>query len=262
MKTQKGEHPRMGIVDVCPLIPIQGIRPEELDLYAHSLAKRVGKELQIPVYLYEQSSNKEHRTRLEQIRQGEYEGFEKKMQSFDWIPDFGPKLFNPDFGVTAIGVRNFLLAYNINLSTKDVSVAKNIAVQIRESGGTYTDALGNLKQKKPGLFLGVKAIGWYINDFDVVQVSMNITNYRMIGLARVFETVKDLAKTYNVEVIGSELIGLVPYEAIENAGMFFQHKYPEANLDAIDVAINRLGLRQIKGFEPSTQILELVAGLL
>jgi len=261
MSGQLGEHPRMGVVDVCPLIPIQGIRIEEVAKYAETLAKRVGEELQIPVYLYEQNATQKHRVRLEQIRSGEYEGFETKIQNFDWVPDFGPQIFNVETGVTAIGARNYLLAYNVNLNIKDLEVAKNIAIQIRESGGTYTAPDGSIQTKKPGLLKGVKAIGWYIKDFDVVQVSTNITDFRIIGLARVFEEVSKLAKEYGVEVKGSELVGLVPYEALESAGMYFQYKLHETNTDSLDFAIKQLGLTELKSCKPKEQILEYAAGL-
>lgn len=261
MKNHIGKHPRMGIVDVCPLIPVRDIRIDEVAKYANELAQRVGEELKIPVYLYEANAKQQHRTRLEQIRAGEYEGFAQKIQLFDWTPDYGPQSFNPAFGVTAIGARNYLIAYNINLATKNVDIAKNIAVQIRESGGSYLDSQGIRSIKKSGLLQGVKAIGWHIEDFDIVQVSTNITNFKIIGLARVYQEVSKLAQEYGVEVCGSELIGLVPHDALLDAGMYFQHTNHKGNKDVLEVAIEDLGLNTIKPFSIQKQILEFVAGI-
>lgn len=262
MRNHTGKHPRMGVVDVCPLIPIGDTTIEQAAEYAELLAKRVGEELKMPVYLYEANAKQPHRTRLEQIRSGEYEGFSEKITVFDWVPDYGPQSFNPAFGVTAIGARNYLIAFNVNLATQDVEIAKHIATQIRESGGTYIDPQGIRTIKKPGLLKGIKAIGWYIEDFKVVQVSTNITNMRVTGLARVYEEVCRIAEEYGVSVTGSELVGLVPYEALQNAGMYFQHKYHETNTDALEIAIEKLGLCTIKKCDIKTQILEYAAGLL
>ncbi len=260
MKNHKGEHPRLGLVDVCPFIPVQNINAEELNIKVQNLAERVSK-IGYPVYFYEQSSTKSYRKRLEQIRFGEYEGLCKKLQNPDWKPDFGSVEFNADLGATVIGVRNFLLAYNVNLSTKDVQIAKNIAAQIRESGGKYIDPKGNKNHCKQGMLQGIKAIGWYIKDFDMVQVSTNITDFRTVGIATVFEQIVNLAKEYDVEVLGSELIGLIPYDAIAEAGKYFKSTRNQSETNEIETAINVLGLRQIKPFEPETQILEIVAGL-
>lgn len=261
MKNHVGKHPRMGIIDVCPLTPVRDITLVQVVEYAEMLAKRVGEELQIPVYLYEANAKYAYRAKLEQIRRGEYEGFFKKMKNVDWTPDFGPNDFNPNVGVTAIGARNYLIAYNVNLDTSDLNVAKNIAVQLRESGGTYYDSNGVRTIKKTGLLQGVKAIGWYIEDFDIVQVSTNITNYNVVGLARVFNEVSRLAEQYNVAVTGSELVGLVPYEAVVHAGMFFQHAEKLVNTDPLEIAVEKLGLCNLKEFSPKSHILEYVAGI-
>ncbi len=261
MENHKGKHPRMGIVDVCPLIPIRNTNIEKVVEYANKLAYRVGTELEIPVYLYEANATQSYRTRLEQIRAGEYEKFAQKIQLYDWKPDYGPQCFNPITGVTAIGARNYLIAYNVNLSTKNVEIAKNIAAQIRESGGSYTDPQGIKHTKKPGLLQGVKSIGWYIDDFDMVQVSTNITNFKIIGLARVYEEVQKLAQEYGIDVCGSELIGLVPHDALLEAGMYFQHKHHIVNKDALESVVEYLGLNTIKSFDKHKQILEFVARL-
>ncbi|MFO7869431.1 MAG: glutamate formimidoyltransferase [Bacteroidales bacterium] len=261
MKQHSGKHPRMGIIDVCPLTPVADISLEQVVEYAESLAKRVGEELLVPVYLYEANARYAYRSKLEQIRRGEYERLYLKMQNVDWIPDYGPKSFNEECGVTAIGARNFLIAYNVNLNTSNLDIAKNIAVQLRESGGTYYDSHGVRTIKKTGLLKGVKAIGWYIEDFNTVQVSVNITDYKMVGLARVFNEVSRLATAYGVEVTGSEIVGLVPYEALEHAGMAFQYNEKLVHTNPIDVAIEKLGLCTVKEFSPQNHILEFVAGI-
>lgn len=261
MSKQKGSHPRVGAVDVCPLIPIQGISLEQTMHYAAQLAKRVGEELHVPVYFYEQNATYIHRTRLEQIRSGEYEGFSQKILLDGWEPDYGPNKFNPKTGVSVIGARNFLLAYNVNLKTKDQKIAKNIAVRIRESGGTYTDLYGK-KHVTKGLLRGVKAIGWYIPEFDVVQVSTNITDFNLVSMYKVYCEVQKLAIQYGTNVRGSELIGLVPYDALHNAGKEILQQKTDVAIDTIEAAIQELGLQDLKECVPQKQILEYVAGVL
>ncbi|HON52531.1 MAG TPA: glutamate formimidoyltransferase [Bacteroidales bacterium] len=261
MAQHTGTHPRIGAVDVCPLIPIQGISLEQTKQYAEQLAKRVGEELHVPVYLYEQNAKYIHRTRLEQIRSGEYEGFSQKMQSEGWDPDYGPHVFNPKTGASVIGARNFLLAYNINLVSSDVTIAKHIAARIRESGGNYTDMFGK-KHVSKGLLRGVKAIGWYIPEYDVVQVSTNITDFNLVSMYKVYCEVQKLAIQYGTNVRGSELIGLVPYDALHNAGKEILQQKPSVANDTIQAAIQELGLQDVKEFTPQKQILEYVAGVL
>ncbi|MCL2329176.1 MAG: glutamate formimidoyltransferase [Bacteroidetes bacterium] len=236
MRTHKGTHPRAGIVDVCPLVPLNGMTMSEANEYALQLAQRVSAELHIPVYLYEHSAKYEHRTRLEQIRAGEYEGFAQKMQLPQWKPDFGEAVFNENTGITVIGVRKFLLAYNVNLTTKDVEIARKIAGVIREF-------------RKKGLLRGVKAIGWYIEDFDMVQVSTNITDFEKTSLYAVFKTIQQLAQEYGCTVCGSEVIGLIPREALEQAGEEILRDFPQLALSPVQVAIDVLGLNTIKPFD-------------
>lgn len=261
MQLHSGTHPRIGTVDVCPLIPIQGISMEQTKQYAEILAKRVGQELHVPVYFYEHNAKFIHRTRLEQIRSGEYEGFAKKMKLDGWDPDYGPHTFNPKTGVSVIGARNFLLAYNINLTCSDVGIAKNIAARIRESGGSYTDMFGK-KHISKGLLRGVKAIGWYIPEYDVVQVSTNITDFSLVSMYQVYSQVQKLAIQYGTNVRGSELIGLVPYEALHNAGKEILQQKPNVAADTIEAAIQELRLTDVKECVPQKQILEYVAGVL
>lgn len=261
MENHHGKHPRIGVVDVCPLIPIQGITLEETAEFAEELAKRVGEELHIPIYLYEENAKNEYRSRLEQIRAGEYEGFKQKILLDDWKPDFGPQTFNKKTGVSVIGARNFLLAYNINLETKDVNIAKNIAAQIRESGGTFIDNQGN-KKRSEGLLKGVKAIGWYIQEFDMVQVSTNITDYNKVSMFEVFTEVSKFAKMYGTTVRGSELIGLVPFDALFRSGTEIKQQDSSLIGESIDIAIAYLKLDDIKECIPQKQILEYAAGIM
>ena len=245
MSDQKGTHPRIGAIDVCPLVALQGITNEELLRYAGQLGNRIGQELDIPVYLYEHSAKSPHRKRLEQIRKGGYENFSDKIKKEDWKPDFGPSEFNPRSGAVVLGVRDLLLAFNINLDTKNVAIANKIARAIRTSG---------YKGSK-GLFDNLKAIGWYVDEFDCTQVSTNITNYHLTPAHEVYNTIKELAIDNGVSVTGSELIGLIPLDALLDAGNFFQ---PDLSGDELMVrsAIVGLGLADKRKFKPSNRILD------
>ena len=248
MKHHTGTHPRAGIVDVCPLVPLHNMTMNEANEYALQLAERVGRKLHIPVYLYEHSALHEYRSRLEQIRAGEYEGFAQKIQLPQWKPDFGKPIFNEHTGITVIGARKFLLAYNINLTTKNVETAKKIAGIIRESGTNSVNEQG-IKVRTKGLLHGVKAIGWYIADFDMVQVSTNITDFEQTSLYKVFSAVSQLALEFGCSACGSEVIGLVPREALEQAGKEILHDFPELPQFPVQTAIDVLGLNAIKTFD-------------
>jgi len=248
MHTHKGAHPRAGIVDVCPLVPLNGMTMNEANEYALQLAQKVGEELHIPVYLYEHSAKYEHRTHLEQIRSGEYEGFAQKIQLPQWKPDFGEAVFNKNTGITVIGARKFLLAYNVNVTTKNVEIAKKIAGIVRESGYTSINENGERVHKK-GLLKGVKAIGWYIEDFDMVQVSTNITDFEQTSLYKVFSSVSQLAQEFGCEACGSEVIGLIPREALEQAGEEILKNFPLLKSPAVEAAIAVLGLNSLKPFD-------------
>lgn len=237
MINHKGRHPRAGIVDVCPLVPLQNMTMEQAQQYALQLAEKVATELHIPVYLYEQSASQAHRCRLEQIRAGEYEGFAQKILQPEWKPDFGEAVFNEKTGITVIGARKFLIAYNVNLSTQNVEIARKIAQQVRQ-----------LRQQ--GVLPGVKAIGWYIEDFNMVQVSTNITDFEQTSLFTVFTTIKQLTQKFNCEVCGSELIGLIPRAALEQTAAEVEKQGVNSLLacNAIETAIQFLGLNSIKKF--------------
>jgi len=257
MQTQKGEHPRMGATDVCPLIPVNNITLAEVDAYAKQLAARVGAELKIPVYLYEYSQSDKSRSNLSVIRSGEYEGFFKKIKQAGWQPDFGPAEMNAKAGATVIGARNFLIAYNVNLNTNSVDLATEIAADVRESGRLRVYEEG--KKRVPGLLKGVKAIGWYMDEYKCAQVSTNITDIEISPIYKVFETIAERAKVYGAEVKGSELIGLIPLKALKEAGQYFarkQHKEDLSDEELLKFAIMAMGLDAVKPFYPEKRILD------
>ncbi len=259
MRTQKGEHPRMGATDVCPLIPISNISMDEVVGYANKLAQRVGEELGIPVYLYEYSQPDTRRNNLSIIREGEYEGFFNKIKLPGWQPDFGPAEMNAKSGATVIGARDLLVAYNINLDTTSTPIAHDIALDVRESGRVVKDAAGNKKQM-PGALKKVKAIGWYIEEYGKAQVSMNLTNINITPVHRVFEEVCNQAAARSVKVTGSELIGMIPLNALLDAGKYFLQKQQlpvsvnEAEL--IAVAVKYMGLDELTPFDAGKRIIE------
>ncbi|PWK75313.1 glutamate formiminotransferase/formiminotetrahydrofolate cyclodeaminase [Mucilaginibacter oryzae] len=272
MSKQKGEHPRMGATDVCPLIPVSGISMEETAAYAIRLAKRVGEELQIPVYLYEAAQPDKRRSNLSVIRAGQYEGFFTKIKQPGWAPDFGPAENDVKRGATVIGARDFLIAYNINLNTQSVDLANTIASEVRESGRVLRegdpvkgkvvyDENGKAKTI-PGSLKAVKAIGWYIEEYGAAQVSMNLTNINITPIHQVFEEVCAKAATYGVRVTGSELIGLIPLKAILEAGKHFSEKQllpaNAGDKELIAVAIKAMGLDELAPFNQEERIIEYV----
>lgn len=242
MRHHKGKHPRMGATDVCPMIPVKGISMLEVIQLAKQLAFRVGNELGIPVYMYEYSANSPHRKNLSDIRRGEYEGLEDKMKDPLWKPDFGPAKFNKKAGTTIIGARKFLIAYNVNLDTSDVEIAKLIARTIRESGYKQNG------RHYPGKMKTLRAIGWYMPQYRFAQVSTNITDFEITPMHRVFEAVAEEAKKYHVEASGSELVGMIPEEAFTISMNQFN-----TNQEGL---INLLGLNAVKPFNPEEHILE------
>lgn len=268
MRLHRGEHPRMGATDVCPLIPISGISLEETIEYARLLAERVGNKLNIPVYLYESSASAPHRRNLADIRSGEYEGFQQKIKLPAWKPDFGPMEFNAQSGATVIGARDFLIAFNVNLNTRSVKLANEIAFDIREHGRTIKDeATGKLLKNEHGEVLrskgackSVKAIGWYIDEYQLAQVSMNLTNINETALHTAFEECNKAAAKYGLLVTGSELVGLVPKRALIEAGKYFLKKQkrslgvPES--EYIHIAIQSMGLNALAQFDPQKRIIE------
>ena len=272
MTSHKGEHPRIGATDVCPLIPIAGITLEETNFYARELARRVGTELQIPVYLYEHSQPVKSRSNLAVIRNGEYEGLSAKMRLPGWKPDFGPSDLDAKRGATVIGARNFLVAYNVNLNTQDVNVAKLIASRIRESGSlmrngdpltgpVIRDADGRAISI-PGTLKSVKAIGWYMEEYSFAQVSTNLTDLNVTTLYEAFEEIGKVAASLGTKVTGSELIGLIPLKAMLDTGVYVLTKQNQAadvsEPELIKAAVQWLGLSQLSKFKPEERIIEYV----
>ena len=270
MSQHQGEHPRMGATDVCPLIPISGISMEETAEYAQKLAERVGNELHIPIYLYESAQANKKRSNLSVIRAGEYEGFFEKIKLPEWKPDFGPAVMNAATGATCIGARDFLIAYNVNLNTQSTRIANRIAFDVREAGRVLregnpyvgkpvTDETGE-PVRIPGKLKHVKGIGWYIEEYGIAQISINLTNFKETPLHIVFEETRKSAEERGVRVIGSELVGLVPLQPMLDAGKYFLEKQglssgvSEATL--IDIAIKSMGLNELSDFDPQTRIIE------
>jgi glutamate formiminotransferase/formiminotetrahydrofolate cyclodeaminase len=270
MRNHTGEHPRMGAADVCPLIPISGITMEETVVYARRLAERIGKELSIPVYCYEYAAFAEERRNLANCRAGEYEGLQKKLSDPKWKPDFGPAAFKATAGATAVGARDFLIAYNVNLNTTSVRRANAIAFDIREKGRPKRE--GNqitgkiLKNEKgedlyiPGTLKAVKAIGWYIEEYGIAQISINLTNINITPMHVAFEEASTKASERGIRVTGSELVGLIPLKAMLDAGKYFLKKQQRsvgiAEEEIIKIAIKSLGLDDLKPFNPKEKIIE------
>jgi len=257
MSKHKGEHPRMGATDVCPLIPIANITMEETAAFAQQLAKRVG-DLQIPVYLYEAAQPDTKRNNLSVIRAGEYEGFFKKIKLPEWKPDFGPAEFDAKRGGTVIGARDFLVAYNINLNTTSTRRANAIAFDVREAGRNVEE--NGVKVNKPGTLKSVKAIGWFIEEYAVAQISMNLTNINITPVHIAFDEVCNKATARGIRVTGSELVGLIPLKAMLDAGKYFLQKQQRSigvsEKELIRIAIKSMGLDELEPFKPEERIIE------
>jgi len=270
MSKHKGEHPRMGATDVCPLIPISNITMEETAVYAQKLAKRVGEELQIPVYLYGAAQADKKRDNLSVIRAGEYEGFFKKIKLPEWKPDFGPAEFDAKRGGTVIGARDFLIAYNVNLNTTSTRRANSIAFDVREAGrvlregdpinGKIINDENGKPKSVPGSLKSVKAIGWYIEEYGIAQISMNLTNIEVTPLHIAFDEVCTKAAERGMRVTGSELVGLVPLKSILDAGKYFllkqQRSVGVSEKELIKIAIRSMGLDELGSFKPEERIIE------
>jgi glutamate formiminotransferase/formiminotetrahydrofolate cyclodeaminase len=270
MGSHHGEHPRMGATDVCPLVPLAGITLEECAALSKQLAERVGRELGIPVYLYEAAQSNPARRNLSVIRAGEYEGLPQKIRRPEWKPDFGPAAFVPRSGATVIGARDFLVAYNVNLNTTSTRRANAIAFDVRElgrpkregnpiTGKVVTDANGQ-QVMIPGSLRSVKAIGWFIEEYGIAQVSMNLTDITVTPLHVAFDEVCRRAEARGIRVTGSELVGLVPLAALVDAGRYFLEKQQRstgvAESELIRIAIKTLGLDELAPFKPEERIIE------
>jgi len=257
MRNHKGEHPRMGATDVCPLIPVANITMGETVEWAQRLAERVGRELELPVYLYEEAQVDKSRSNLSVIRAGEYEGFFKKISEFK--PDFGPAVFDAKRGATVIGARDFLVAYNVNLNTTSTRRANAIAFDVREAGRKIIDDRGEVIVV-PGSLKAVKAIGWFIEEYGIAQISINLTNINITPVHIAFDEVCKKADARGIRVTGSELVGLIPLKAMLDAGKYFLRKQNRSvgvsEKELLRIAILSMGLDELAPFKPEEKIIE------
>lgn len=267
MRRHKGAHARMGAADVVPFVPVREVSMAECVELARQLGQRIGQELGLPVYLYEQAASRPERRNLAEVRRGEYEGLAAKLADPAWAPDFGPAEFVPRSGAVITGAREFLIAYNFNLNTLDRAIAHDIALEIREAGRALRDERGEILRaadgkalKQPGKFRHVKAVGWFMEDYGCAQVSMNLTDHKATGLAEVFDEVCRQAEQRGVRVTGSELVGVIPADCLIQAGRYFLRKanksagVPEAEL--IRLAVRSLGLGELEPFDLDEKIIE------
>jgi len=272
MRRHKGEHPRMGAMDVCPLVPVSSITMDETVVHARNLARRLGEEVGITVYCYESAALDERRRNLAFVRQGEYEGLAEKLGRPEGKPDFGPATFDPRYGATAVGARDFLVAYNVNLNTTSTRRANAIAFDIREkgrvkregdplTGPVVTDAQGN-PVFLPGSLKCVKAIGWFIDEYGIAQISINLTNISVTPIHVAFDEVCRRAQERGIRVTGSEIVGLVPLRAVLDAGRYFLEKQQRStgvsDRELIKIAVKSLGLDDLKPFVPEEKVIEYV----
>ncbi|MCG3136217.1 MAG: hypothetical protein HJJLKODD_00043 [Phycisphaerae bacterium] len=270
MRKHHGEHPRFGAMDVCPLVPVANITMEETARYAHQLAKRLADEVGLTIYCYEHAATRPQRRNLSTVRAGEYEGLPEKLRDSDWQPDYGPAKFNAQSGATAVGARDFLVAYNVNLNTTSVRRANAIAFDIRESGrpqregNPITGKVVTDDQGQPVMIPGslkcVKAIGWYIREYGIAQVSINLTNISVTPVHVAFEECCRKAETRGIRVTGSELVGLIPLQAMLDAGRYFLKKQQRSvgvsDPELIKIAVKSLGLDDLAPFKPEEKIIE------
>lgn len=263
MRGHRGEHPRFGATDVCPLVPISGITMEETVKYAHKLAKRVGEELNIPVYCYENAAKEEKRKNLANCRSGEYEGLKEKLNDVAWEPDFGPAIFNEQVqksGATAISARDFLIAYNVNLNSTSTRRANAIAFDIREAGRLVKE--NGVEKRVPGKLKAVKGIGWFIDEYGIAQISYNLTNISITSMHVAFDETCKAAQERGLRVTGSELVGLIPLKAMLDAADYFLIKQERSlgcsEKEKVKIAIKSLGLDELKPFNPDEKIIEYI----
>ena len=270
MSKHRGEHPRFGATDVCPLIPIANITMEETVVYAHKLAKRIGEELGISVYCYEFAASSQSRMSLANCRAGEYEGLKEKLSQSEWKPDFGPAELNERSGATAVGARNFLIAYNVNLNTTSIRRANSIAFDVREAGrivreddpvtGKIVNDENGEPMRIPGTLRKVRAIGWFIKEYGIAQISMNLTDITVTSMHQAFNEVVEKARERGIRVTGSELIGVIPLQAMLDAGKYFLKKQQRSvgipDEEIIKIAVKSLGLNELTPFDPKKRIIE------
>jgi len=270
MSKHSGEHPRMGATDVCPLVPVANISMEEVRAYAHKLGELAGSNLDIPFFMYEEAATKEERRNLATVRAGEYEGLPEKLALPEWKPDYGPAKFNAKAGATAIGARDFLIAYNVNLNTTSTRRANSVAFDVREKGrvkregdpitGTIVRDEHGEPVRESGACKGVKGIGWYIEEYGIAQISMNITKIKDTPLHEAFEACRKSAASRGLRVTGSELVGLVPKKVMLDAGKYFlkqqQRSVGVSEEEIIKIAVKSMGLDELSDFDPKKKIIE------
>ncbi len=260
MSKHSGAHARMGATDVCPFVPVSGVTMEDCVEIAKKLGQRVAEELKIPIYLYEEAATTKERRSLAWIRQGEYEALPEKLKKEEYKPDFGEPEFNKKSGATVIGAREFLIAYNVNLNTRRPFLATKIANRIREKGRSIKNKETGKKEQIPGTLKAVRGVGWYIDEYNMAQISINLLNYKITPLYRVFEEAERFAREFGIRVTGSELVGLIPLEAMLQCGRHFLEKQDSSTgvseQELIRVAVQSLGLEEVSEFKPEHKIIE------
>lgn len=262
MRTHKGEHPRLGAIDVVPFVPVKNATMEDCVKISEAFGERISKELNLPVFLYENAARKPERENLSNIRKGEYEGLEEKLKNPEWKPDFGKAEFNPKLGALVTGARFFLIAYNVNIKSTDVSYSKEIAEILRESGRPKKDEQGNIVKEDgkavriPGRLKNFKGMGVSLEKYNITQVSINLTNYEVTPLHIAFEEVRKEAKRLGVDVNGSEIVGLVPLEALLMAGRYYANNQSLDENELVDLAIEKLGLSSLNPFDKNNKIID------
>lgn len=262
MTKHKGEHPRLGAIDVVPFVPVKNTSMEECVKLSEIFGERIAKELNVPVYLYEYSAKNPKRVSLSSIRKGEYEGLEEKLKDPEWRPDYGESKFNAKLGAIVTGARFFLIAYNVNIKSTDIKISKEIAETLRESGRPKRDIQGNIIKENgktvnvPGRLKNVKGMGVSLEKYNITQVSMNLTNYNITSIHTAFEEVKKEAKRLGAEVEGSEIVGLVPLEALLQAGKFYNSWNLTKEEELVDLAIEKLGLSSLNPFDKQQKIID------
>ncbi len=262
MRNHKGEHPRLGAIDVVPFVPVKNITMEECAKISEQYAANISKELNVPVYLYEAAAKKPERTNLANIRKGEYEGLEEKLKDPQWYPDYGTNVFNPKLGGIVTGARFFLIAYNVNIKSTDIKYSKEIAEILRESGRPKRDENGKIIKingetvKEPGRLKHFKGMGVALEKYNITQVSINLTNYNITPIHVAFEEVKKEATRLGVEANGSEIVGLVPLEALLQAGNFYSDGKYKDEQSLVDIAIEKLGLSTLNPFVKNEKIID------
>jgi glutamate formiminotransferase/formiminotetrahydrofolate cyclodeaminase len=260
MSTHQGAHARMGATDVCPFVPVSGVTVEDCIEIAKRVGRRIAQELNIPVYLYGKAAARKDRVRLPDIRQGEYEALPEKLKREDFKPDFGEPVFNEKSGATVVGVRDFLIAYNININSRNKKIANNIAKRIREKGRTVKNKQTGEREVIPGTLKGVQGMGWYIEEYNMAQITVNIMDYRETPIYKVFQECEKFAQEFGVRITGSEVVGMVPLDALTEAGRYYLRKQKGttgvSESELVRIAIQSLGFNEINEFKPEDRIIE------